>query len=172
MQRVLAHILVVVSLALVACSDDEEPQPRPRAAATTTSTAAAVACDEPPRASDGTAAEVVGETGGVQLAVVDHGASVEVISLFRGCPPEPVRLDGAPAAFPVGGTVTHGDGMACVEGRFEVRSATSDDGATYQAVTRVYRLVGDDLVLVDEEASTIEAQRDPDTLQAFYELDC
>ena len=172
-QRTLALAFALLGLALVACSDDHDDGAPGAAAVTTTSTTAgAAACDDVPRAADGTEAEIVGTSGDVVLAVVDHGASVEVVSLFRGCPPAPLRLDGAPTAFPVGGTVTHGDGLACRDGGIEVLSATSDDGSTYQTVTRHYELDGDDLVLVDEVAGTIEADEEPDALRAHYEISC
>jgi hypothetical protein len=108
----------------------------------------------------------------VQLAIVDHGASVDVVSLFKGCDGAQVSLAGAPAALPIGGTVTHGDGMRCDDDGFTVLSATSDDGATYQAKTTTYRLAGTELVETDTDASTIEAQQDPDALRPYYELDC
>jgi K+-sensing histidine kinase KdpD len=51
-------------------------------------------------------------------------------------------------------------------------SATSDDGATYQATAVTYDVEGTDLVEVDRQASTIEAQDDPETLDGYYRLDC
>jgi hypothetical protein len=172
---------VLVLTLLVACSGDDDDGPRAASATRTTrpttttseSTTTAVACDlPPPKAADGTDAQVVATVGDVQLAIVDHGASVDVVSLFKGCDGAQVSLAGAPAALPIGGTVTHGDGMRCENGEYTVLSATSDDGQTYQAKTTTYRLDGTALVETDTDASTIEAQQDPDALRPYYELDC
>lgn len=172
--RVAACIVLVV--ALVSCGgDDHDPaaaKPRP----TTTSTTAARCSPAPtlPAAADGSPAELIATSGDVQIAIVDHGASVDVVSLFAetDCTITAITLDDAPAAFPIGGTVTHGDGLACRDGRYEVLSATSDDGATYQATSKTYRLDGTALVQVDTAASTIEAKAEPDALGAYYQLDC
>jgi hypothetical protein len=172
-----APLLIV--LALVACSGDDD-QHAAGASSTTTSTTASTStttterCTTTPKptAADGTPAEVVGHVGDIQLAVVDHGASVDVVSLFRGCDLEPVTVDGAPATLPIGGTVTHGDGMRCEDDRITVLSATSDDGATYQAKITTYRIDGTTLVETSTKAATIEAQRQADELRAYYELNC
>lgn len=176
-----APLLIVLSL--VACSGDDGNQhaagtSTTRSTATTSTTSAATStssCGSPsptPTASDGTSAAVVGTIGDVRLAIVDHGASVDVVSLFRGCDLEPVTLDGATAALPIGGTVTHGDGMRCDGERIIVLSATSDDGETYQAKQTTYRVEGTALVVAGTKAATIEAQREPDALRPYYELDC
>ena len=177
----LAPLLLVVALAL-SCSSGDDDQHAAGASTTrssttttsssTTSTTEACASTTPPTAADGTPAPVVGHIGDVQLAVVDHGASVDVVSLFRGCDLEPVTLDGATAALPIGGTVTHGDGMRCDGDRIVVLSATSDDGETYQAKQTTYRIEGSSLVVTATKAATIEAQREPDALRPYYELDC
>jgi hypothetical protein len=176
-----APLLIVLSL--VACSGDDGNQ---HAAGTSTtraqstsstsvassSTSSCGASSPTPTAADGTPASVVARLGDVQLAIVDHGASVDVVSLFRGCDLEPVTLDGATAALPIGGTVTHGDGMRCEGDRIVVLSATSDDGETYQAKQTTYRIEGSSLVVAATKAATIEAQREPDALRPYYELDC
>jgi hypothetical protein len=95
-----------------------------------------------------------------------------VVSLFEGCNLTPVSLDGSTAALPIGGTVTHGDGIRCDGDDITVLSATSDDGETYQAKATTYRLEDDTLVAKRTKASTIIAKHDPDTLRAYYELDC
>jgi hypothetical protein len=170
------HRLLAPALLLavaIGCSGDDDGGGDGDQRAAATSTTSAEPCTTPPTASGGAPAEVVATAGGLQLAIVDQGASVDVVAIFHGCPPEPVLIGGSRAAFPVGGTVTHGDGLACDEdGGVTVRSATSDDGATYQAVAKTYRLDGDELVLVDESASTIDANEDPDALRAHYEIDC
>ena len=165
---------------LAACSHDDGKQ---RAASVTTTTAehrattttSTSACPTPsssPKAVDGSDADVVATFGDVKIAVVDHGASVDVVSLFEGCNLTPVSLDGATAALPIGGTVTHGDGIRCDGDDLIVLSATSDDGETYQAKAVTYRLEHDALVARSTKASTIVAKQDPDTLRAYYELDC
>jgi hypothetical protein len=176
-----APLLIVLSL--VACSGDDGSQhaagtstTRSTSTSSTTeassSTSSCGASSPTPTAADGTSAAVVGTIGDVQLAIVDHGASVDVVSLFRGCDLEPVTLDGATAALPIGGTVTHGDGMRCEDDRVIVLSATSDDGETYQAKQTTYRIDGTSLVATATKAATIEAQREPDALRPYYELDC
>jgi hypothetical protein len=163
-------------LLLAACSHDGGKE---RAASVTTTTTrpttSTVACASPapkPTAVDGTDAEVVATIGDVKIAVVDHGASVDVVSLFDGCNLTPVSLGGSTAALPIGGTVTHGDGIRCDGDDFIVLSATSDDGETYQAKAVTYRLEHDTLVAAGTKASTIVAKDDPDTLRPYYELDC
>ncbi|MEN3271973.1 MAG: hypothetical protein V7636_734 [Actinomycetota bacterium] len=168
--------VVCALVLLAACSHDDGKQ---RAASVTTTTARRTttteACPSPtptPTAVDGTEAEVVARFGDVQVAVVDHGASVDVVSLFEGCNLTPVSLDGSTAALPIGGTVTHGDGIRCAGDDFIVLSATSDDGETYQAKAIIYRLENDMLVAQSTKPSTIVAKDDPDTLRTYYELDC
>jgi hypothetical protein len=169
-------VLACALLPLAACSHDDGKE---RAASVTTTTTRATttteACPSPaptPKAVDGTDADVVATFGDVKVAVVDHGASVDVVSLFEGCDLTPISLGGSTAALPIGGTVTHGDGIRCDGDDLIVLSATSDDGETYQAKAITYRLEHDTLVAKTTKASTIVAKDDPDTLRAYYELDC
>lgn len=169
-------VLVGAFVLLAACSHDDGKE---RAASATSSTRRSTTtterCASPsptPTAVDGTTAEVVATVGDVKMAVVDHGASDDVVSLFEGCNLTPVSLDGATAALPIGGTVTHGDGIRCAGGEFIVLSATSDDGETYQAKAITYRLENHALVAQRTRASTIVAKQDADALRAYYELDC
>lgn len=165
--------MLVVALSCSGDDGDDDDQRAAGVTTTSTSTSTTAACTTPPTDGAGGPAEVVATTDELQLAIVDRGASVEVVSLFTGCPPETVLLDGSPATFPVGGTVTHGDGISCTpSGEIIVRSATSDDGATYQAAATTYRLDGNELELVDESGTTIEAHDDPEALRAHYEIDC
>lgn len=178
--RVAACLLLVVTL-VSSCSDDGKQ----RAAATTTSTtttstttttevADCTTTPSLPKAADGSSSQLVTTVGDVQIAIVDHGASVDVVSLFVqvDCRLQAATVNGTPAVIPIGGTVTHGDGLACSDDRFEVLTATSDDGATYQATATTYRLDGTELVAVEKAAATIEAQTDPETLSTYYRLDC
>jgi len=169
-------LLACALVPLAACSHGDGKE---RAASVTTTTAPRTttteACPTPtpkPTAADGSDADVVGTFGDVKLAVVDHGASDDVVSLFEGCNLTPVSLDGSTAALPIGGTVTHGDGIRCNGDDFIVLSATSDDGETYQAKATTYRLEHHALVATSTKASTIIAKQEADTLRGYYELDC
>jgi hypothetical protein len=106
------------------------------------------------------------------VATVDHGASVDVVSIFHACSSTPLTLGGSAAALPIGGTVTHGDGLRCDGDQLTVLSATSDDGKTYKATATSYRLTGDALVEVKKTSSTIEAQQHPDALAPYYRISC
>ena len=162
-------------LALAACGTDDDDDGSPAVSTTTTASDPCPGGDPAlPPAADGSPAEVVAATGNLRLAIVDRGASVEVVSVFRldGCDVRQVEVGGQPVAFPVGGTVTHGDGIRCRGDRLVVLSASSDDGETYQATTVTYEVEGTALSEVDRAASTIEAGEDPETLRAYYSLDC
>jgi hypothetical protein len=180
--------LVLVALVLVGCSDDDDGEPQAQGVTTSTdstdSTTVTSAdapddCDGadpvPPEAADGSPAEIVATSGDLAFAVVDRGASVDVVAIFAtvDCAYEPVLLDREATAFAVGGSVTHGDGIRCDgSGQLTVLSATSDDGATYQATAVTYEVDGTALVETDRQATTIEAGEDPDGLAAYYRLDC
>lgn len=172
--RSLLAALAAVAIFLAGCGDDDDGR---RAASATTATLADDGCGAdqvPPTAADGSEAEIVATAGEVKLAIVDRGASVDVVSLFAtvDCALEAVQLDGAPATLAVGGSVNHGDGVRCEGGTVTVLSATSDDGETYQATAITYEVDGTELVEVDREASTIDAQADPAVLDPYYRLDC
>lgn len=171
-------VALAVALTIVGCSSDDDARPRAQARTSTSTTAAPEECagadPVPPPAANGEPAEIVASADDLVFAIVDRGASVDVVSLFRqgpDCAYEPVQLDGATGAFSVGGSVTHGDGIRCDAGRVTVLSATSDDGRTYQATAVTYEVRDDELVEVDRVASTVEST-DPDTLGAYYRLDC
>jgi hypothetical protein len=130
-------VLLVAALTLVACGDDDDDRPSAQSVTTTTSTTEPNACagtdPAPPTAADGTPAEIAASTGDLTFAVVDHGASVDVVSIYvqdASCALVPVQLAGADASLAVGGSVTHGDGLRCADGQVKVLSASSDDGAT------------------------------------------
>ncbi|HEX4905637.1 MAG TPA: hypothetical protein VFU93_09310 [Acidimicrobiales bacterium] len=166
--------LVLIAVLLTGCGDDDD-EPRAAGATTTTTTDDCAGADPVPvTAVGGEPAEIAATAGDVTLAVVDHGASVDVVGVFTtvDCAYEPVSMGTDPATFAVGGSVTHGDGLRCEGGRITHLSATSDDGETYQAVAVTYEVEGTDLVEVDRSASTIEAQTDPGTLDPYYRLDC
>lgn len=173
----LAACLLAIAVFFPSCGDDggvSAAKSTTAAAPTSTTGAACSPAPALPPAVDGSAAEVLATVGQVRIAVVDHGASVDVVSLFieRDCALQPATIDGGPAAFPIGGTVTHGDGLVCKDDRFQVLTASSDDGVTYQATSTTYRLDGSALVQLDTSASTIEANATPDALGSYYRLDC
>jgi len=151
MHRVAAAAFVIVVASLVGCSDDKADAPvaTPSTVSTTTE-----APDVAP--------------GCFTFEEVDRGASVTVYAV-RDCDGRTLTIDGAPVALPVGGTVTHGEGLACTDdGRLVVKAANSDDGLTYQAVDTTYEIDGTTLVEVDVAAASIEAA----DVQPYYELDC
>ena len=98
---------------------------------------------------------------------VDRGASVAVMGV-HDCEGNPIELDGKAAAFPVGGTVTHAEGLRCEDDGLVVLAARSDDGETYQAIERTYAVDDGELVLDGESGSTLTAEE----VQPYYEIDC
>ena len=121
----------------------------------------------------------LGGGGDTVFVQVGSGASVEVIGLFEldGCTLTRVTLAGGePAAFAVGGTVTHADGLRCVRGDdgpgLEVLTATSVDGQTFSTDDRAYRLVGTELVQVGSTTGTLTSPGDADAIERHYRLDC
>lgn len=141
---------------LASCSDDDGGDQRAQSATTTTTTPTSTASVDCELTTD----------------VVDTGASVDVVAVR--CDGQRLTLDGQPVAFPVGGTVTHGEGVRCdsESGRVTVLSATSDDGTRYDATAVTYAVEDAALVEVDRHTSTIDATTEPGTLDPYYRLDC
>ena len=166
--------LVLVAVQLTSCGDDDDDEPRAAAPTTTTTDDCAGADPVPVTAVSGEPAEIAATAGAVTLALVDRGASVDVVGVFTtvDCAFAPVSVGGSPATFAVGGSVTHGDGLRCEGDRITHLAATSDDGETYQATAVTYEVRDTELVEIDRRASTIEAQTDPGTLDPYYRLDC
>jgi hypothetical protein len=175
--RVAASLIVIAAL-LTSCSgDDDDKEPAKKTTTTTVATTSTTVCSPAPTlpaATDGSAAQLVAHAGDVRIAIVDHGASVDVVSLFvpLDCELQPATIDGSPAALPIGGTVTHGDGLGCAKDEFEVRTATSDDGATYELTATTYRLEGTELVQIGTLSHTVHAEDDPEAISVYYRLDC
>lgn len=103
---------------------------------------------------------------------VGTGAAATVVGLFRldGCDLEPVLLDGTPAEFAIGGTVTLLQGLACGAADVTHLGATSEDGFTYATLERTYVLQGGELVAVGDETGTLAAD-DPE-LAAYSDFGC
>lgn len=109
----------------------------------------------------------------VVAAVVDSGASTEVVGLFllEGCTLVPVTDEtGRPLLVPVGGSVTHGDGFRCDAGRLVVVSVRSGDGLRY-TWTETTMTLGDGRLRVDGVA-TDEIPGDDPRLGNAYDVDC
>ena len=147
-----AAVVTLLLLVVPACSGDEDGK---ESAVTTVTTATMPT----------TAAEA--EPLCFRFEPIDSGASVTVVEV-RDCEGDVLTLDGAPAAFPVGGTVTHAEGLRCEDDALVVLSALSDDGLTYQTVDERYAVEDGALVLTGEEAATKEAAE----IEAYYRLDC
>ncbi|HEX4820921.1 MAG TPA: hypothetical protein VFV00_12005 [Acidimicrobiales bacterium] len=116
---------------------------------------------------------------GVEAFVaIGSGASDTLVGVFQLTSCTLNRLTGpqgnAPSNFPIGGSVTHLDGLRCDGSaggqRLVVMSATSDDGFTYQTKETRLEVAGGHFTPDPPVTDTIDAQ-DP-RLQAFSSLDC
>ena len=121
-------------------------------------------------ASDGSGVEA--------FVVIGSGASDTLVAVFQFKNCAIVRLTGpqgnAPSNFPIGGSVTHLDGLRCdgIAGgqRLVQLSATSDDGVTYN--TKQTRLtVTDGHFTADPPVTDSVPAQDP-RLEAYSSLDC
>ena len=120
-------------------------------------------------------ARVLGASGPNVFVVVDAGASATIVGIYQvdGC--SLTRLataTGGPESFPIGGTVTHLDGLRCgPEGFLDVLSADSSDGETYSTTDQ--RLRRGEGVLDEEGPATTGTLwvQDP-ALQSYAHLDC
>jgi hypothetical protein len=87
-----------------------------------------------------TAVGAVAFDGGQDIgyAYVDSGASTQLVGFFflPGCDVFEVTTDsGGVARFPIGGGVTHLDGLTCVADGLISKSATTDNGSTWEYQT-------------------------------------
>lgn len=66
---------------------------------------------------------------------VGSGASTDIVSpfVFRQCQLQRVELDGTPAEFPIGASVTHADGLECIGPNVGIErlETTTSDGSSY-----------------------------------------
>jgi len=116
---------------------------------------------------------------GVEAFVaIGSGASDTLVGVFQLTNCTITRLTGpqgtAPSSFPIGGSVTHLDGLRC-DGtaggqRLVVMSATSDDGFTY--TTKETRLTVANGHLNPDPPITDTVNAQDQRLQAFSSLDC
>lgn len=121
----------------------------------------------------------LGGDGETVLAVIGAGASVTVVGLFQfvECALTPVFLpSGEPAELPVGGTVTHGDGLACAGSGDSLRlirlTATSTDGETFVTDDTGYRVDGNTAVEVSSDGETLTTGANGSAIQRHYAFDC
>lgn len=75
---------------------------------------------------------------------VGSGASTSIVSffVFRQCALQRIRLNGTPAFFPIGASLTHADGLQCFGFNvgIEVFSTNSNDGMTYAGTSKLYTI--------------------------------
>ena len=108
-------------------------------------------------------ADVDGDGRGELWVRTGAGASTLLVGLYRydsSCEPRRVRLDGAPAELPIGGSITHVGGARCTgadRSDLHVFSGTSTDGQTYEMTTRFLALDGAELVEVDGGTAPVDA---------------
>ncbi|HEV2069236.1 MAG TPA: hypothetical protein VGR26_05545 [Acidimicrobiales bacterium] len=121
----------------------------------------------------------LGGDGETVVALTDAGASVVIVGLFQfvECALARVSFESGQAVeLPVGGAITHGDGLRCAtggDGPPLVRlSATSTDGERFTATETGYRVDGNTLVEVDSQTTTLTRGADDEAINAYYTLDC
>ncbi len=116
----------------------------------------------------------LGGDGQTVFVVTGGGASVVVVGLFQfvECAMSRVLLQsGQPAEFPVGGGVTHADGLACAGGALVQRSATSTDGERFDTTDTRFQVDGN--TLVGQGAPVTDTlSGDEDALDAYSTIDC
>ncbi len=102
-----------------------------------------------------------------------RGASTVFYTPFRydGTRLQAVQLEGEPVRLGVGGSVTHGDGFACAQGRLVTASSTSTDGERFDVTTTTYRVLGFTLQQVARTTATGLPQGDR-RVGASYEVSC
>jgi hypothetical protein len=74
--------------------------------------------------------------------------------------------------LPLGGGITHGDGIACAEATLVRLSATSTDGEAFSATDTSYQVDGNTLIEVDSETATLTRATDDEEINRYYALDC
>ncbi len=116
----------------------------------------------------------LGGDGRTVFVVTGGGASVVVVGLFQfvECALARVVLQtGQPAEFPVGGGVTHADGLACEAGALVQRNAASTDGESFDTTDTRYQVDGNTLIGQGAEASGTLSS-DDDALDGYYTITC
>ncbi len=117
----------------------------------------------------------LGGDGETVLAVTSAGASVVVVGLFQfvECSLATVTFpSGQTVALPVGGAITHGNGVTCAGGELVTLSAMSSDGQSFATEDTAYRVDGNTLVQVRNDSGTLARPGDAAALERYYTLDC
>ena len=117
----------------------------------------------------------LGGDGETVFAVTSAGASVVVVSLFQfvECSLASVRFaSGETVALPVGGGITHGNGVACAGGELVASSAMSRDGQSFTTEDITYRVDGNTLHEVSKDRASLTRPGDAAALERYYTLDC
>ncbi len=117
----------------------------------------------------------LGGDGQSVFVVTGGGASVVIVGLFQFVECSLARIvleSGQPAEFPVGGAVTHGDGLACNDGDLLRLNATSTDGETFTTTDTRYRVDGNTLVELGTETDTRTQSGAGGEIQRYYSIDC
>jgi hypothetical protein len=104
-------------------------------------------------------ADIDGNASAEIWAKVAFGASAEIVGLYRfaECEVSAVQLNGAPASFPVGGSVGNTSGVECADGKVVALSASTSDGETYETTKTSYALADGTLTLSGAETGTVKA---------------
>lgn len=121
----------------------------------------------------------LGGDGETVVALTDAGASVIIVGLFQfvECALTRVTFEsGQNVELPIGGAITHGDGLRCAPGGDSpplVRlSATSTDGESFTATETGYRVDGNALVEVASQTTALTRGADDEAINAYYTIDC
>jgi hypothetical protein len=117
----------------------------------------------------------LGGDGDTVFAVTGAGASVVVVGLFQfvECAVAGVVFQsGQAVALPVGGGITHGNGIACRDGGLVALSAVSEDGESFTTEDTRYRVDGNTLVQVGTASGTLTRSGDGGALDRYFGLDC
>ena len=123
----------------------------------------------------------LGGEGETIFVVTGAGASVVVVGLFQvvECAITPVSFEaGEPVKLPVGGGVTHGNGLLCTGGggddgaRLVKLSAMSPDGEVFTTTDTSYRVDGHTFVEVSTESAMLDLAGDSGQLDAYYTINC
>jgi len=112
----------------------------------------------------------------VGYAIVDRGASTQIVGFFflPGCDLFEATVGAGVARFPLGGGVTHLDGLRCTADGFTTTSATTSDGSSWEYTTTDYAWVPG-LLEFQSTASSIailNSPADDDTIFASGDFVC
>lgn len=170
--------LAAAALALCACGDDgdhDAAEVTTTASPTTTtarSSTTTTSCAPPPVDDALAVVDLDGDGVDERWVPAGSGAAVEIVELRTvvDCEAVPVRVDGAPAQFGIGGSVLLLQGVRCERGTVVHLGATSEDGERYTTFDVVYQLRDGLLVRVGDRSDELTAS-DPE-LADYSGFDC